>query len=147
MSTFTIRVGSGIDLDALAEELGKFNAERETFRRISVMKDGDLGFSLSPEAASVVVAGVSSLPLLLTGLLQFMQRWKSGMVEIVGRSGAKLSFRQSMPKEQVEYLIDVASRLDVGDVKSISVRIGADESTANWPEGHAPAGADSPDEH
>lgn len=67
---------------------------------------------LSSDVVSIIVSGISALPLLVSALLLFIEKRRAGKIIIVGASGRKIEIPRDTPPERVEYYIDLAKKLD-----------------------------------
>lgn len=83
----------------------------------SATKHGEPGSrSISAEAATILVAGVNAVPLLVSSILVFLARKGTGKVEIVSRSGARLAFPYDATLEQVESYREIARAMDIEQI-------------------------------
>ena len=75
------------------------------------------GFTITPEALTILVTGVNSLVLLINSILIFLAQRKTGVVRIVSASGQTLEFPMDTSPEKVGVLFgDCQTELDVRQI-------------------------------
>ena len=69
-------------------------------------------FRLTPEVATIAVAGIGVLSSLLTALSVFLSARRSGTIVLVGKSGRRIEVPRGTPENQLERYIALAKGLD-----------------------------------
>lgn len=78
------------------------------------------GFSLSSDAISIIfVSGITILPVIISSIIHFLQRKKSGTIIIVGATGRKIVIPRDTPPEEIERYIRMAKEIDIDHISII----------------------------
>ncbi|GJQ59624.1 MAG: hypothetical protein D8M57_06700 [Candidatus Scalindua sp. AMX11] len=113
METIKITV-EGFDFDEVATELKTLSETQDIDIQVKPSSGNFGGLALDP--ATIIVAGSSVLSALITALFAYLATRKSGTIVIAGSSGSKIEIPKGTPKEDIEYYIEQARKLDAEQI-------------------------------
>jgi len=113
METVKISV-EGFDFDEVANELKKLSETQGIDIRVKPSSVDFGGFAFDP--ATIIVSGTSVLSALITALFAYLSTRKSGTIVITGSSGRKIEIPKGTSKEDIEYYIQQARKLDAEQI-------------------------------
>lgn len=113
--TFQITI-QGFSPQLFADELITINHTTSAFLLVQIPERKLEGFTITPEAMTILVTGVNSLVVLINSILIFLAQRKTGIVRIVSASGQTLEFPKDTPPEKVEHYLEILDKLDVRQI-------------------------------
>ncbi|MCB9503861.1 MAG: hypothetical protein H6696_18205 [Deferribacteres bacterium] len=103
----------GFKAKEFARELEIGNDQVRMFSEISINRPDRYGFTISPETGAVIVAGLSSLTLLINSILTFLTNRKNGTVRIVSSTGKTIEFHRDATPKDIEMYLEIAKGMEI----------------------------------
>lgn len=113
METIKLTV-DGYNFDEVASELKKL-VETERINIQAKPSSVDFG-GLALDPATIIVSGASVLSALITALFAYLATRRNGMIIISGSNGRKIEIPKGTSKEDIEYYIEQARKLDAEQI-------------------------------
>jgi hypothetical protein len=113
METIKITV-EGFDFDEVANELKILTEVQGMDIKVKPSSVDFGGLALDP--ATIMVSGASVLSALITALFAYLSTRKSGAIVITGSNGRKIEIPKDTSREDIEYYIQQARKLDVEQI-------------------------------
>lgn len=96
----------GFLLSDFENALRSHNEDSQIFKEIKVERSNKHGLTITPEAATIIVAGVNSLTLLINAFLVFIVKRKKGVIKIVTQRGDTIEIPESIPPNKLREYLD-----------------------------------------
>lgn len=100
----------GFDFDEVADELKKLTETTGINIQIKPSSVDFGGLALDP--ATIIVSGTTILSTLITALFGFLATRRNGTIVITGSNGRKIEIPKGTSKEDIEYYVQQAQKLD-----------------------------------
>lgn len=113
METIKITI-QGFEFDEVATEL-KNLADSDTVEVKVKPSSIDFG-GLALDPATIIVSGAGVLSSLITALFTYMATKRNGSIIITGSRGRKIEIPKNTPKEEIEFYIEQAQKLDAEQI-------------------------------